>query len=225
MALSIITGLLMIVLGGLFLAQPQPDKSLDNEGTYALEAGYAGRLAENLWLNIDGYYQRMERLIGVTNETNMFGVTTSTFDNVDGADSWGGETSLTWKHKAGSVSAWYAYNALEADVSGQITRSFFPAKHKAGLTGRWHMDENWTLNANCVLNSSIPMELAVPVDPASFSRLDLTLSRKIAEGRGEVMVGVADVLNETTDVVFDTGYLTPHETPGRTFFARLQLTF
>jgi iron complex outermembrane receptor protein len=82
------------VVGGLFVTEPSPD-GMDNEGTYSLESGYTGRLTKNLSLNIDTYYQRMERLIGVRTATNAFGVTTSTFDNVNGGDSWGGETSLT----------------------------------------------------------------------------------------------------------------------------------
>jgi len=213
------------VVGGLFLTRPPAGYELDNEGTYSLEAGYSGRLSDNLWVNLDTYYQRMERLIGVTNQTDMFGVTTSTFDNVDGADSWGGETSLTWKHQKGSMSAWYAYNALATDTFGQITRSLPPSQQKAGFTGRWYIDENWTFNTNYVFNDSIHTFAAVPVDPASFSRLDLTLSCKVASRTGELMVGVMDVLNETTDANFDTGCLTAHETPGRTFFARLQLAF
>ena len=39
------------------------------------------------------------------------------------------------------------------------------------------------------------------------------------------MVGVADVLNETTDYVVEQGHFTGHETPGRMFFAKLQLKF
>jgi hypothetical protein len=69
------------------------------------------------------------------------------------------------------------------------------------------------------------MYRAVVEDPHSFHRLDLTLSRKVAEGNGEFMIGVADVLNKTTDPVFDTGYLTALETPGRIFFCRLQIKF
>ena len=69
------------------------------------------------------------------------------------------------------------------------------------------------------------MYKAVAEDPHSFNRLDLTLSRKFAKGNGELMIGVADILNKTTDPFFDTGYLTANETPGRTFFARLQIKF
>jgi hypothetical protein len=61
--------------------------------------------------------------------------------------------------------------------------------------------------------------------PQSFHRLDLTLSRKFAKGKGELMIGVADVLNKTNSPVFDSGYLSAHETPGRMFFGRVQIKF
>jgi outer membrane receptor protein involved in Fe transport len=208
----------------LFVTRPHAGNTLDNEGTYSFEAGYTGRLTENLSLNVDTYYQRMERLIGVRAVT-VGPVTISTFDNVAGANSWGGETSLTWQHKMGKISAWYAYNALVTDEFAQITRSISPSQHKAGLNGRWYLDKDWTFNTNYVFQNAIKMYKAVVEDPHSFNRLDLTLSRKFAEGKGELMVGVSDVLNETTDPVTDTGYLTALETPGRTFFARLQLRF
>ncbi len=168
----------------------------------------------------------MERLIGTRNVTNPYtSVTTSTFDNVNGADSWGGQTSLTWQHKMGKITAWYAYNALVTDEFGQVTRSFSPSEHKTGLTSRLYLDKDWTFNTNYVFQNAVKMHKAVVEDLHSFNRLDLTLSRKFAEGNGELMIGVTDVLNETTDPVSDTGYLTALETPGRTFFARLQFSF
>ena len=50
-------------LGNITVFTPASD--VDNEGTYTLEAGYSGRLSENLQMNVDGYYQRFERLFGV----------------------------------------------------------------------------------------------------------------------------------------------------------------
>jgi iron complex outermembrane receptor protein len=210
---------------GLFI-NPTTDTDLDNEGTYSLEAGYTGRLAENLSLNIDTYYQRMERLIGYT--TSSIGpVTQSTFKNIDGANSYGAETSLTWQHKAGKITAWYAYNALDTDDYGQNLRAARPAQHKTGLTGRWYVDKDWTFNTNYVFQDSVYLHGGPTVNKNlnSFHRLDLTLSRKFAKGKGEFMVGVSDVLNKTTDPVYDSGYFSAMETPGRTFFARMQVTF
>jgi iron complex outermembrane receptor protein len=202
-----------------------PIGDMDNEGTYSFEAGYVGRLTENLSLNVDTYYQRMERLTGVTNVTDMFGVTTSTVANVAGADSWGAETSLTWRHKVGKITGWYAYNAFVTDEFGQVTRSTTPAMNKAGLTCRWHVDKDWTFNTNYVFQDAIESFGTSSGDISAFQRLDLTLSRKFAKGKGEFMIGVTDVSNKTTDPVFASGNFTAPETPGRTFFTRLQISF
>ncbi len=56
-------------------------------------------------------------------------------------------------------------------------------------------------------------------------RLDLTISRKFAENRGEFMIGVSDVLNKTRGPNYTIGTVTAHEIPGRTFFVRLQWRF
>jgi iron complex outermembrane receptor protein len=203
---------------------PATDTDIDNEGTYSFEAGYAGHLTDALSLNIDTYYQRMERLIGYT-MTAVGPVTQTTFKNINGANSYGAETSLTWQHKAGKITAWYAYNVLATDEFGQNLRAARPAQHKAGLTGRWYVDKDWTFNANYVFQNGIRLYTIVEKDLASCHRLDLTLSRKFSNGRGEFMVGVSDVLNETADPVWDDGCFTALETPGRMFFGRLQFTF
>jgi outer membrane receptor for ferrienterochelin and colicins len=204
--------------------RPTPD--VRNEGTYALEAGYSGKLSDNLQLNADAYYQRFERLIGPETTFNP-PLIESTFKNIDGANAYGGECSLTWQHKMGMITAWYAYNALVTDQFGQSTRSLPPSEHKTGLSSRWYVDKDWTFNANYVFQNKIQQfdVMTILKDTPSSHRLDLTLSRKFAKGNGELMMGVADVLNKTNDPVFDSGYLTAHETPGRTFFARVQFSF
>jgi outer membrane cobalamin receptor len=211
--------------GSLFVTQPPTGNTLDNEGTYSLEAGYTGRLSENFTVNVDTYYQRMERLIGVRNSTDGFGVTTSTIDNVNGANSWGAETSLSWQYKTVKLTGWYAYNGFAADEFGQITRALFPSQHKAGLTGRYSLDKDWVLNANYAFQNSIPTYETTVIDLHTVNRLDLTISRKVAQGKGELMFGVMDVLNDTVDPAYDSGTLTALETPGRTFFGRLQINF
>jgi iron complex outermembrane receptor protein len=208
----------------MFVTVPPADKQLNNEGTYSFEAGYVGRMTDNLSVNVDAYYQRMERLIGVRAVT-AGAVTTSTFGNINGATSWGAETSLTWQYKIVKISGWYAYNGFKTDEFAQMTRSSEPSQHKAGLSSRWHLDQDWTFNTNYVFQNGINAFGTVVKDPQTLHRLDLTLSRKFAKGKGEFMVGVSDVLNKTADPVYDAGNFTAIETPGRTFFARMQVTF
>ncbi len=210
----------------LFETDVPEGSELNNERTYSLEAGYAGKLSDNFSVNVDTYYQRMEDLAGVRSVTNpITNVTTSTVDNIDGASSWGAETSLTWQYKAVKLTGWYAYNGFKTDEFAAKTRSTFPSQHKAGLTGRYNLDKDWTLNANYAFQNSIRTYKTTTVDYRTSNRLDLTLSRKFAKSKGELMLGVMDVLNETSAVVTDSGNMTGLETPGRTFFARLQFTF
>jgi iron complex outermembrane receptor protein len=212
-------------IGSMFITEVPDGYELNNEGTYSLEAGYTGQLSDNFSLNVDTYYQRMERLAGVRTSRNMFGVTTSTLGNICGANSWGAETSLTWQYKAVKLTGWYAYNGFETDEFAVITRSTFPSQHKAGLTGRYNLDNDWILNANYAFQNCIRTYKTTAVDCRTSNRLDLTLSRKFARNKGELMFGVMDVLNETSAAVFDSGNMTGLETPGRTFFTRLQIHF
>jgi iron complex outermembrane receptor protein len=202
---------------------PTPD--VHNEGTYALEAGYSGKLSDALRLNIDGYYQRYERLVGFE-ITPTFPVMSGTFKNINGANAYGGECSLAWHHRMGEITAWYAYNALVTDEFAQDTRAFSPSRHKTGISGRWHLDKTWTFNTNYAYQEGINTYGVNGVEyPQSIHRLDLTLSRKFAKGQGELMIGVSDVLNKTSDPVVDSGYFSAHDTPGRMFFGRLQIKF
>jgi len=204
-----------------------PTADVHNEGTYTLEAGYSGKLSDNLQLNVDGYYQRFERLFGlvITPDPPPPPMVYATFKNIDGANAYGVECSLTYHNSKGRLTAWYAYNGLATDQIDQSTRSFPPASHKAGLTGRVFLNADWTLNSNYVFQNGVPYDPSLIGGLHSFNRLDLTLSRKFAKGKGELVVGVSDVLNETTDPVFEAGHFTALETPGRMLFARLQLKF
>ena len=98
-------------------------------------------------------------------------------------------------------------------------------KAKAGVTGRLFLPNDWTFNTNYVYNDAVLGYGTTPFDAHSFNRLDLTIAKKIADGRGELMIGMSDILNKTNKVVLDIGELTGHETPGRIFFARLLLKF
>jgi iron complex outermembrane receptor protein len=208
--------------GGSMQVDSSPD--MHNEGTYSLEAGYSGILSKHLQLNVDTYYQRFEKLIGLV-VPPPGPVMIFTFENIDGADAYGGECSLTYHNSKGKLTVWYGYNGLALDELNQSTRSFPPASHKAGLTGRVYLDPDWTLNSNYVFQNGIKENQGIEKELISFNRLDLTLSRKIAKGQGELMIGVADVPNKTTNPVFDAGYFSAHETPGRMFFGRLQIHF
>ena len=207
-----------------------PEKTLKNESAYALEAGYSGHLSDRLTVRIDAYYQRMEHIIGArTTTVDVFGspVSTSRFENQRGANAYGAEAELMYDFHRADLTAWYAYNELHTDDIDADIRAYQPSRHKAGFRFRYQVDDRWTAAANFCYNNVIPVtNVAGPFGRAeTFNQLDLTLSRKFGQNAGEMMVGVSDVFNETRGPVWDINTFTSYETPGRTFFARLQLYF
>ncbi len=215
----------MVGLSGLYNVVPA-DSDLKNESIYSLEAGYNGYFTDQIHFHVDTFYQRMNHIIGAVN-TSIGPVTNSSFYNLDGANAYGVECELTWQKDPIAVSGFYSCHKLDLDVREQTIRAYFPADHKAGLRARWKPDKTWTVNVNYIYNNTVPNHPVLnPVgNIAVKNRLDLTVSRKIMSGNGEFMVGVTDLLNETLDPVHDISYFTSYETPGRTFFTRLQFTF
>ena len=213
---------------GFWAINAMAPSNLDNEETWALEAGYTGKLTENLTLRADTYYQRFTKLIGyrIIPAPLPLGRTFYQPDNIDGADSWGTEVELALERKNGRLSAWYAYNDFQEDISHQLIRSYAPAQHKVGLTGRLFLDDGWALNANYRYTGTTPVVGDTTIfDIGASHRLDLGVAKQFAEGHGEVMVGVSDVFNKTNGPNFGIGQVTAHETPGRMFFIRLQYKF
>lgn len=202
----------------------RPTKDLVNEDTWSIEGGYTGLLGNGFSLNMNTYYQRYENILGVINQTTG-PITNSTFSNNDGANAYGGELELALKREKYRVSAWYAYNALHTDKYNEVIRAAYPANNKAGLNTRLHIYDDFVFNASYTYYNSIRQYKNIVVDTPASNRLDMNLSRKIAGGKGEIMIGVTDVLNKASEQVFGVGDFTAHETPGRTFFTRLQLNF
>ena len=159
-----------------------PASDVDNEGTYTLEAGYSGRLSDNLQMNVNGYYQRFERLFGVvlTADPPPPPLYYATFNNIDGANAYGGEFSLTYHNSKVKLKTWYAYNGFDPDQTNQSTRSFPPAAHKAGLTGRVFLNNNWILNSNYAYQNGVPYAPGILAGLHTYNRLDLSISRKFA---------------------------------------------
>ena len=177
-------------------------------------------------IRADTYYQRYEELIGYT-KTYVGPLPYHKAENIDGADAWGGELEITLQGKQGKLSAWYAYNDFQEDASEQGIRSYVPAKHKVGLTGRLFLADGWTFNANYKYTGvTRKLDLDTTLLEVGTSHcLDLTVAKGFGKGKGELMIGVSDLLHKTDDAHFAIGQLTAHETPGRTFFVRMQLKF
>ncbi|MCC6683284.1 MAG: TonB-dependent receptor [Phycisphaeraceae bacterium] len=203
-----------------------PPGDVDNEQIYALEAGYTGRLNDQLTLRADAYLQRYEDLVGYY-LLSISPPVMLDLSNQGGADAYGIDTSLEWTLPQGSVTLWYSYNGFDLDHTGQDTRSFTPAAHKLGVNLLWRLPEDFVFAANYKFSTacdtySIPGQSAPTQE---YHRLDLTLSKRICQGRGEVMIGVSDVFDHADFAVQPLTTSNPHETPGRTFFGRVQIRF
>lgn len=206
----------------------KPDKNLENEGIWSFETGYTQKLDKYTTFRADGYYQKMQDLIGYKQPTDpLFPFLNRLFyqaANLSDAEMIGGELMIEHRQEHFSVAPWYAYADLIMQKSDVQARCYAPAKNKAGLTCRLFPDKFWTINVNySYMTKTEP--LGPLFEPDMRHRLDLTVSRKIANGKGEWMVGVADVLNKTEGPNFGQGQAMAYDIPGRTFFARVQIYF
>jgi outer membrane receptor for ferrienterochelin and colicin len=214
---------------------------IDNEGLQSYEIGYDRELVKDVHFSTNVYKQRYTDLIGYVGDSGPVPGATYTFTPGynKGADAYGSETEITWQGSNASVSAWYAFNKFEDDGrtlgtdTTQQLRSNLPAEHKAGLTGRLLLPDDFVLNVNYKYASFTDTTHldGRPLGHTNTSEsnvINITLSRafKINKTDGEIMIGVSDLFNETERVVETVGQVYyPYETPGRIFFARLQMKF
>lgn len=216
-------------LGGLVGIVPSDD--LCNERIWAIEAGYSTRLSPTATLRIDGYYQEYDALIGFLRVARNHYQPT----NLGPAEAYGLESELKLHGDFYKLSLWYAYNnfirleGIEGNDTSKSVRGFLPARHKAGATLRFFLPDDWTVNLNYKHNSETDASHGPwGEDIPASDRLDATLAKKFQMGRmdGEILLGVADIFNDTEQIAGDQGSaIYQHETPGRTLFATLFLQF
>lgn len=216
--------------GGFLLNMLEPD-GLINEQIYSFETGYSGALTDQLTVKVNGYYQVYENLIGARFQPPPFpGAQVIELRNGDGGQSFGLETEFAYRYQNASLSVWHAFSDFEPNQPNQSIRSILPAKHKVGLTGRVHLPDGWTVNTNYkfvdVTHGDPWLQgtaLGPPID--EHHRWDVSFAKKLLDDRGELMVGVNDVLDDTELEVTLPGTFEIHETPGRTFYIRFQVQF
>lgn len=87
--------------------------------------------------------------------------------------------------------------------------------------------DDWVVNANYKYRSAIDEMTSEDISALADDshRLDLTLSVKVAAGRGEWMAGVTDLFDQTDQMIPSYPAVSTHETPGRTLFTRIQIGF
>ena len=210
--------------GGVYAFNLLESGKLSNEESWSLEGGYTGQLDKTLIVKGNLYYQRYEKMIGFLSMP-VGSIQRYQSANIDGADSYGIELEIEKKTQYGKYSAWYAHNDFRTDRANQNLRSYAPAENKVGLAGRWFMSDGWTVNSNYrYTDITRPYSSTAKNIPASH-RFDVSVSKKLCDGNGEFMLGVNDILNKTDGPNYQVGEIATHETPGRTFFVRLQMKF
>ena len=214
------------VAPGLYATNFLKADDLKNEVIWSYEVGYQQVLEDNSSIFINGYYQELSNSIGLRFIDDPLGLgrRMSQVYNQDMIESYGAEIELEKRFKSSKVNLWFAYNDLNNKYPDQNFRAYAPARHKAGINWRHYIDNNWTINSNYRF-SDITRSFFDIEDVESSHRLDVSLSRKLFGGDGELMVGVSDVLSDEHEPVFGFGHYTAVTTPGRMFFGRLQFSF
>ncbi|RMD60709.1 MAG: TonB-dependent receptor [Planctomycetota bacterium] len=212
---------------GTFAAQLLPSGGLDNEEIWSLETGYTGRLTEDLTFRADAYYQRYQDLTGAAlfPDPLQLGRTIAQLQQLGDANAVGAELELRYTTDRLEASLWWAVNEFDfREDAMQNARAFEPAKHKVGASLRADVLSWLTLTANYRYTGVTPASLFTPAIPA-HNRLDLVATMQLGSV-SELQIGVRDVFDDT-DLAVDTvgSGVQPFETPGRTFFVRLQTSF
>ncbi len=204
------------------------DPDMESEQAWSLEGGYHWNIKGNIKLKTDLYYMWYNNLIGgrTVYDVNSAGFPTYHLyvDNTGDAEGYGLELELDYEAGPLLWSIWYAYNTFETEHPHQSIRAFLPAKNKVGLNLRWKMDENWTFNGQYAYSDPVDEDVS-NYSIESSNNLDLTVSRGIMEKRGEIMLGVMDLLTKEYDPVVGLDQTSSYSIPGRMFFCRLQVAF
>ena len=189
---------------------------VENESMWSVELGHSAKLSDSLQLDVDAYFQVYRDLVGLE-IISLTPPIDERFNNVGQADAGGFEIEALYRRPDWSVRAWYAFNEFGVDRDGVTARGVEPSRHKAGLIGRWTPRPGMTLQTAFKYAGEFRDTDGPYVD--EFFRWDLSATKRIGDF-GELQIGVWDLLDDMGETVLDNA---SNETPGRTFFLRLQL--
>lgn len=217
---------------GFPLINADPAEEVDNEHTWALEAGWTGLLNRQLTMRVDVYYQRYEDLIGINQTITPttvpvpfppFSLTVPvrdiTIDNIDGADSYGTELEANYRSETWEVGAWYAWNGFEPDQDDQALRAYQPAEHKAGASFGYHFNPAWSGLAQWRWTDETEAD-SFGEDVEAHHRVDLYLRWHSADGRCNIVGGIRDLFDELDYEAGGIGNDDPTESTGFTVVLR-----
>lgn len=204
------------------------DKGMVTEQAYSLESGYKWSIREDLRFKSDFYYMWYENLIGIDSQFSFSAAGTPGYDlmvtNTGNAEGYGAELELEYRTGSLLWNIWYAYNGFETEMYRQSIRAFLPARNKVGVNVRWFLDANWTVNGQYAYTDEVEEDVSGNF-VAPVHNLDLSISRAFMSKKGELMLGVSDLLDKEYGPVPDLDQGIDHRIVGRTFFLRAQYTF
>jgi len=219
-------------LPGTFGFSLYPAGNLDSEHIYSGEIGYYGRFSEEVTVRVDGFFNLYEDMVGVVTITDPTGqgMLANTLANAFDGKSYGFEAEISHTTENLTLSAWYGLNhfdftqRIDPDVN---IRAYRPTENNAGARARLVLDEVHTLSMNYRYTGEGQADGFGDGNWPERHRVDLTWAMDVFDGRGEIMLGVSDLLDETDIVVTPVGtlFLNSFETPGRSLFARVQIKF
>lgn len=174
------------------------NEDLWNETLTSYELGYRGQLADNFELNIEGFVNEHEDLIGQigTNKNNDY------FNTYD-TRTYGVETAFNWKpYKWWLVRGFHVYEHQtdekelgDLDI-GKISVYSVP-QHKVGLTNRFYLDNSTTLNTQLYWYDTFFDPGETRVDP--FCRFDVRLAKRIWNNNAEIALGFTNLTDHFHD--------------------------
>jgi hypothetical protein len=202
-----------------------PGEDLSDEETWAGEFGHSHQLSDDLLLRWDSTYRHDNGLIGCTTVApNLLGpppsITTDQPANIAGAKANSSELELRWTARSGMrCDVWYAFDDLETEEIDQQIRAFKPPKHSVGASTSVPLPWHFTATVNYrYTDATIDPGGASGYHVDLYHHLDLTLGWRFDQERGELMIGVLDVLGSRDAPVQNTGSVVAYQTPERTFF-------
>lgn len=211
-----------------FAVNVSPGTRMRTETIWSLEAGYTGRMNQNLNLQVNGYYHRYFKLISAELTGTLGPASFYTTGNIDGAIGMGGELEMEYRLKERNLAAraYYAYAYFRADRPDALLRANPPSPHKAGVGIEWGFAERFDANLWYRYNDQTPGDSGADQSTRMFHQMDLNVLYHFYDGRGELLIGVVDLFNDTAYTTSDIGTIgQPEPTPGRTFVVRGQVNF
>jgi outer membrane receptor protein involved in Fe transport len=203
----------------------EPNTHLSNETVYSAELGYRGQMTKNLAFSIDGYYMEYKDMIGIEITPSahpILGAGTTVIDyqtvHKGAAQAFGAETQVEWNLAPLRLTAWYNFQQIKTDES---LRGYLPAHHKAGLNALVKLEDGWAIHCNYKASSLGDDARGSWGRSPSYHILDLSVSKTLFDGHGQIHVGVNDILDKSDKAAKSVGTIVPaHETSGSTFFVK-----